>query len=225
MDLAAPVAEAPASLRPATSGLVLRGLACERAGRRLFEGLGGQVGDGQLLRLSGPNGAGKTSLLRMICGLLPPAAGDILWRGRPLHALGDERGRVLAYIGHAAALKDDLSAVENLQFSLLLAGRRIDRRQALAALQEAGLGKRAHAPARMLSQGQRRRAVLARLLLVPDAPLWVLDEPFNALDVEATGWLCGLIERQLARAGVVVLTSHQPVPLPEALSQVLLELR
>lgn len=178
-----------------------------------------------MLRLTGPNGAGKTSLLRIICGLLAPAAGEVQWRGQSLHSLGDERGRTLVYIGHAAALKDDLSALENLQFSMMLAGQVVPRSMAMDALKQAGLAGRAHAPARTLSQGQRRRVVLARLLLSAEWPLWVLDEPFNALDSLATQWLCGLIEAHLRRNAVVVLTSHQPVPLSEGLGQVHLELR
>ena len=206
------------------AGLGLHALSCERGGRRLFSDLSRRIDNGQLLRLTGPNGAGKTSLLRMICGLLAPVAGDILWQGRSLRDLGDELGRTLVYIGHAAEIKDDLSAVENLQFSTVLAGQVVARAAALAALKEAGLAGRVNAPARMLSQGQRRRAVLARLLLAADAPLWVLDEPFNALDTHATLWLCQLIEAHLRRGAVVVLTSHQPVPLTEGLGQVQLEL-
>ena len=95
-------------------GLQLRAVRCERGGRVLFSGLDCDVGTGQLLRVLGPNGAGKTSLLRMLCGLLPPAHGEILWQGQPIRALAEEFGRQLVYIGHAAALKDDLSALENM---------------------------------------------------------------------------------------------------------------
>ena len=199
--------------------LELRDLACQRGGRALFSGLGATVRPGELLRVQGANGAGKTSLLRMLCGLLPPTQGQVLWRGQGIQRLREEFGRELVYLGHAAALKDELSALENLQCAAALGGQSSSDAEARAALAAAGLRGREHAPARTLSQGQRRRAGLARLALGPAAGLWVLDEPFNALDGTATAWLLGLIGGQLARGGVVVLTSHQPVALDAALPQ------
>ncbi|MCB1995240.1 MAG: cytochrome c biogenesis heme-transporting ATPase CcmA [Burkholderiaceae bacterium] len=193
--------------------LELRGVVCERGGRTLFGPLDGQVAAGRLLRVRGVNGAGKTSLLRMVCGLLPAAAGQVLWRGEPIRDLAEQFGRELVYLGHAAALKDDLSALENLQSACLLGGLVLPRAAALQALAAAGLPGRWRAPARQLSQGQRRRVALARLVVSPATPLWVLDEPFNALDTAATGWLCGLLQAHLERGGVVVLTSHQDVAL------------
>ncbi len=193
--------------------LELRGVACARGGRTLFRQLDCQVAAGRLLRVRGVNGAGKTSLLRMVCGLLPAAEGQVLWRGEPIRDLAEQFGRELVYLGHAAALKDDLSALENLQTACLLGGLVVSRAQAQQALTEAGLPGRWRAPARQLSQGQRRRVALARLVLSSATPLWVLDEPFNALDTAATAWLCGLLQDHLARGGVVVLTSHQDVAL------------
>ncbi|MCZ4314409.1 cytochrome c biogenesis heme-transporting ATPase CcmA [Comamonadaceae bacterium G21597-S1] len=193
--------------------LELRGVACERGGRTLFGPLDCQVAAGRLLRVRGVNGAGKTSLLRMVCGLLPAAAGQVLWRGEPIRDLAEQFGRELVYLGHAAALKDDLSAMENLQSACLLGGLVLPRAAALQALAAAGLPGRWRALARQLSQGQRRRVALARLVVSPATPLWVLDEPFNALDTAATGWLCGLLQAHLERGGVVVLTSHQDVAL------------
>ncbi len=193
--------------------LELRGVACVRGGRTLFRQLDCQVAAGRLLRVRGVNGAGKTSLLRMVCGLLPAAEGQVLWRGEPIRDLAEQFGRELVYLGHAAALKDDLSALENLQTACLLGGLVVSRGQAQQALADAGLPGRWRAPARQLSQGQRRRVALARLVLSSATPLWVLDEPFNALDTAATGWLCGLLQAHLARGGVVVLTSHQDVAL------------
>lgn len=204
-------------------GLELRDLGCVRGRRRLFTGLNARLQPGQLLRVGGANGAGKTSLLRMLCGLLPPTQGQVLWNGQALGQVREEFHRQLVYLGHGAALKDDLSPLENLQAAARLGGiapPTVALRQALA---DAGLRGREQMPARTLSQGQRRRAALARLPLAA-ARLWVLDEPFNALDTAAVAWLLGLIERQLQSGGMVVLTSHQAVGLSEHLPQQALSL-
>ncbi len=207
-----------------TTGLELRQVECVRGQRSLFKGLDLTVLPGHLLRLQGANGAGKTSLLRMICGLLAPAQGEVLWRGRHIGALREEFSKDLVYLGHAAALKDDLSALENLVTASVLGGRQVDAAQARGALAAAGLGGRERAPARVLSQGQRKRVGLARLVLSSSSPLWVLDEPFNALDHAATAWLLSLVTAHTARGGIVVLTSHQSVALPDSVLQVALSL-
>jgi heme exporter protein A len=201
-----------------SAGLEVRDLACVRSRRKLFRELNFGLGPGQLLRVSGANGAGKTSLLRMLCGLLAPAQGQVLWQGQSVQRVRESFHQQLIYLGHAAALKDDLSPLENLQLSLRLGGVAPNDTAALRALADAGLRGREHVPARTLSQGQRRRAALARLPL-GRACLWVLDEPFNALDTAATAWLLGLIETHLQRGGMVVLTSHQPVALSESVVQ------
>lgn len=201
--------------------LTLDNLACTRGARRLFSGITRNVAPGELLRVQGPNGAGKTSLLRMLCGLLAPTEGRILWRGEKLNGQRDTFGRDLVYLGHAAALKDELSPLENLLDACALGGHPTDAAAALAALRSAGLRGHERTAARRLSQGQRRRSALARLALCQAAPLWVLDEPFNALDTAATAWLSGLIEAHLQRAGMVVLTSHQEVALGAPQQQVL----
>jgi len=199
--------------------LELQSVTCARGGRSLFSGLALKLGAGQLLRVSGVNGAGKTSLLRLICGLLAPLEGAVLWQGQNIAGLREEFNRHLVYLGHAAALKDELSAIENLQTASILGGRSADFAAAMLALDRAGLRGREHVPVRTLSQGQRRRAALARLELCAQAPLWVLDEPFNALDSHATAWLLGLLERQIGSGGMVVLTSHQPLALPANVAQ------
>lgn len=209
-----------AAMAPDARGLQLEALHCERGARVLFSGLSAALQPGQLLRVQGANGAGKTSLLRMICGLLPPTRGRVLWQGQGVVALREEFGRQLVYLGHAAALKAELSPLENLHAAAQLGGVAPEQAAMLAALRQAGLDRHERAPVRVLSQGQRRRAALARLLLADRAPLWVLDEPFNALDVAATAWLIGVLEQHLARAGMVVLTSHQGVALSPALPQV-----
>lgn len=197
--------------------LELRQITCQRGGRTLFAGLDLTLAQGQLLRVQGANGAGKTSLLRMICGLLAPAAGEVLWQGRPIAKLREEFGRQLAYVGHAVALKDDLTAFENLHTTALLGGHPAASSEVLAALSAAGLRGRQATPARLLSQGQRRRLSLARLLLGSPA-LWVLDEPFDALDVVALQWLRETIAGHLHRGGVVALSSHQEVVIDAAIT-------
>jgi heme exporter protein A len=191
---------------------MLRGedLAAIRGDRRLFSGLGFELGPGELLYVSGPNGSGKTTLLRMLCGLVLPADGRIRWDGRDIHALGDGYRQALLYCGHHDAVKDDLSALENLRVAVRLAGRRLDGAQTFAALDRLGLGEVAELPARLLSRGQRRRLGLARLGLT-GARLWVLDEPFTALDVQAVETLRQALGRHLAGGGLAVLTTHQSV--------------
>ncbi len=219
MDVLAPPLSPPP---PAT--LQLTGVSCVRGTRRLFDGIDAVIHTGHLLRVQGANGAGKTSLLRTLCGLSSPDQGDVRWNGRSLASQRDEFHRDLIYIGHAAALKDDLSALENLLAACLLGGQRPATEALMQALAAAGLRQREHLSARSLSQGQRRRVALARLLLEPPAPLWVLDEPFNALDTTASDWLLGVLTGQLRRGGIVVLTSHQPVAIDPSLPQVTLTL-
>ena len=202
-----------------SQGLQLDGLSCTRGSRLLFSDLSTNVKPGQLLRVRGVNGAGKTSLLRMLCGLLMPTSGHILWQGKPLASQREKFGQDLMYLGHAAALKDELSPLENLLDACALSGHAPTTATALAALRGAGLRGHERTPARRLSQGQRRRSSLARLALSRNAPLWILDEPFNTLDTAANAWLTGLIEVHLQNAGMVVLTSHQDLTLT-ATSQV-----
>lgn len=197
-----------------TPGLVLDSVTCSRGGRTLFDRLDLQLAPGQWLQVRGANGAGKTSLLRLISGLLPPSAGEVRWRGEPVASQRDRWCRERLYLGHEAALKDDLDPLENLQVASLLAGWPASRAQARAALADAGLRGCERTPVRRLSQGQRRRCGLARLLLSRSAPLWVLDEPFNALDAVACAWLAERLQDHLQRGGLLVLTSHQSVPLP-----------
>jgi heme exporter protein A len=204
-----------------SDALVLNQVSCVRGGRTLFSGLNLQLAGGQLLRVAGANGAGKTSLLRLMCGLLSPTEGQVLWRGQPLATQREQWGRDLVYLGHAAALKEDLSPLDNLLTACTLGGQAAHRARALQALTDAGLRGFERTPARRLSQGQRRRCGLARLVLARSSPLWVLDEPFNALDTAATAWLEGLIRAQLLCGGSVVLTSHQGVALDDTPQQVL----
>ena len=185
------------------------GLACRRGSRLLFSGLDLTVGPGQATWLRGRNGSGKTSLLRLAAGLAVPAAGEITWGGQPLHRAADFAARRV-YIGHANALKDDLTLAESLRFLARLQRRDSDTASIHAALQRLGIAARRDAPVRTLSQGQRRRGALARLALERQAAIWILDEPYDALDDEGVASVDGLLVEHLARGGSVLLTSHQP---------------
>lgn len=202
----------------AAAGLTLQNIGCERSGRLLFSGLTAHIEPGWLLRVEGANGAGKTSLLRIICGLLAPRQGRVLWQGQPIRRLREEFGAQLLFLGHLVALKDEMSALENLHVNSRLNGLAAPDQAAMDALQQAGLSGREHVPVRLLSQGQRRRAALARLLLGRQIPLWILDEPFNALDRDAVAWLLQLLTAQVLGGGIVVLTSHQSVALPDTVA-------
>lgn len=189
----------------------------------LFRDLDVALGEGESLRVTGRNGSGKTTLLRTLCGLTEPLEGELLWRGQPVRRDGTAWRSELLYIGHAAGLKDDLSALENLRVAQALAGRPCSEAQAAQALQALGLGPRAAAaPARTLSQGQKRRAVLARLALPVghSAPgLLVLDEPFNALDAASVAQLTVLLAQRLAQGAMLVYTTHQGQSVPARRAQ------
>ncbi|MFN7087355.1 MAG: cytochrome c biogenesis heme-transporting ATPase CcmA [Burkholderiales bacterium] len=184
-------------------------LECVRGDRTLFSNLGFTLGSGELLRVAGTNGSGKTSLLRILCGLLSPAHGEVRWRGSRIGSLREEYWKEIVYLGHTNAVKDGLTAVENLIVTCTLAGMKIDREQASAALRRFGLAQCERLPTKVLSQGQRRRVALARLILSQDLPLWILDEPFTALDVAAVDFMQTLIAEHLARGASVVMTTHQ----------------
>jgi len=184
-------------------------LEATRGDATLFTGLGFTLRPGTLLRVTGANGSGKTSLLRALCGLLLPSAGEVRWNGENIRALREEYWKCLAYVGHANALKDDLTAEENLKVACALSGRSVSAAQSRLALESFGLVGRSHLAARALSQGQRRRAALARLAVSEALPLWILDEPFAALDAKAVEQVQSLAGEHLARGGMVVLTSHQ----------------
>jgi heme exporter protein A len=178
-------------------------LDCLRGGRTLFRGLSFSLQSGELLRIAGANGSGKTSLLKILCGLLMPDAGEVNWKGTPIRQLREDYSRHVVYLGHAPAVKDDLTAAENLTIACALAGREVSPEQAREALERYGLTA-STIPVRRLSQGQRRRAALARLVLSTDAPLWLLDEPFAALDTAAAHFTEELIARHVAAGGAAI---------------------
>ena len=165
-----------------------------------------------MLFLQGKNGSGKTTLLRMICGLTHPVAGEIRWNGETIGQLGEEFREELCYLGHLNAIKEELTPLENLTASAKLAGETLAEDEALDALEAVGLAGREDLACKYLSQGQKRRVALARLLC-SQARLWILDEPFVALDVAAVSQLCSILDEHLSRGGLLVFTSHQAVQL------------
>lgn len=188
--------------------LIGRQLSCIRGNQTLFQSLNLQLDAGQWLYLQGENGAGKTSLLRILAGLTLPAEGEVLWQNTPIGKQRATYHQDLLYIGHHAGLKEDLTLTENLRAQLAIDGVKVSNTAIREALTRMGLGKRQHLPARVLSAGQKRRGLLARALLRP-AKLWILDEPFNALDVQAIAHVQDLLKSHLANGGLLVLTSHQ----------------
>ncbi|MCW3150334.1 cytochrome c biogenesis heme-transporting ATPase CcmA [Stutzerimonas stutzeri] len=181
-------------------------LACERDWRLLFEQLELRLESGQMLQISGPNGSGKTSLLRLLCGLMQPTAGQILLKGQPLESQRSELARNLLWIGHAAGIKGLLTPEENLSWLCAL-HQPADREAIWQALAQVGLRGFEDVPCHTLSAGQQRRVGLARLYLAPP-PLWILDEPFTALDKHGVAQLERHLARHCEEGGLVVLTTH-----------------
>jgi heme exporter protein A len=189
--------------------LIGQDLVCVRGGREVFSGLGFRVCAGEALVLTGPNGAGKSSLLRLIAGLLRPAAGRIALTGEAELSVAEQAH----YLGHQDALKPSLTVRENLRFwADFLGGGSAGLTSALAAV---GLDDLADLPAGYLSAGQRRRLSLARLLASP-RPLWLLDEPTAALDTTAQGRLAELMREHLGGRGLIVAATHGPLGLDAA---------
>ena len=187
--------------------LLASSLTCVRGGREVFSGLNFEAAAGELLAVTGRNGSGKTSLLRLIAGLLPPAGGSLGLEGGDAELTLAEQAH---YLGHRDALKPALSVLENLGFWRdFLGGETFDASESLAAV---GLAHAAHLPAAYLSAGQRRRLSLARLLTVR-RPLWLLDEPTNALDTGGQDMAAGLMREHLARGGLIVAATHAPLRL------------
>jgi heme exporter protein A len=199
--------------------LEARQIECIRGDRRLFHGLSFRLEAKQALRISGENGSGKTSLLRMVAGLSPTQDGEICWNQALITALAEDYRRELVFIGHANGLKEDLTAVENLQHALALSGRHVDGGALRAALADQGLAAIAGLPVKVLSQGQKRRVALARLMFCAHKALWILDEPFGSLDAVAIARIEQLLAAHLHRGGMLLYTTHQEVSLPGAQSQ------
>ena len=187
---------------------------CVRGSRRLFRDLSFRLEAHQALRVRGENGSGKTSLLRIVAGLSPAESGRVSWNDGNIHTLGEDYLRDLLFLGHSNGLKDDLSPVENLRYALALAGVVADEPALRESLAEQGLAAIADLPVKLLSQGQKRRVALTRLSFSAEKPLWILDEPFTALDAAAVERLARTITKQLQRGGMLMFTTHQEVALP-----------
>ena len=162
------------------------------------------------MQIEGANGSGKTSLLRILAGLSRSSEGQVLWEGEDILKHRTAYFSQVAYLGHTLGVKSDLSPVENLKISLALANIRFDEEAVYRVLEQTGLAGKEDMPARSLSAGQKQRVALARLLVCP-AKLWIMDEPFTALDVSGVGLVRELLESHLQRGGMAVLTSHQAV--------------
>lgn len=191
-------------------------LVCLKGDRLLFQHLSLSVQPGEVLRISGGNGAGKTSLLRMLCGLVRPESGDVCWDGVSIWQQPDAYFSNLLYLGHELALNDRLTPLENLRFTSASAGDNKSLAQCTDALRQLGLDDQLDLPVRVLSQGQRRRAALARLVLAQHRCVWILDEPFTALDTLAVTHLAGLLHQHTLAGGMVVVVTHHEAPFVSA---------
>ena len=198
--------------------LTISNISCVRGHKPLFAPVSFSLQDGQALHLEGDNGVGKTSLLRIICGLSPADSGEVLWNGVALNRQHPEVVEAfrasLCYVGHNLSLKDELTPIENLLFDAQVTGRSLSREKGMDALRKMGLNNRTHLPLRVLSQGQKRRTALARLS-VTDAKLWVLDEPFVALDPQSLDYLRAILANHVQQGGLLLFPSHQLVELSQ----------
>jgi heme exporter protein A len=200
--------------------LQTQNLAARRGEALLFSDLSFSLTRGTALVIGGANGSGKTTLLRMLAGLTQPAGGTISWRGRAVRGLDSEMRAETLFIGHVPALKDDLTAQENLASLAHLHGATASIEALREALGAWALSRQRALPARVLSQGQRRRIGLARLNLVPRS-LWLLDEPATALDDAGVAMLCSAIAAHIGGGGIAVIATHQDLALPPATTRFL----
>ena len=187
-------------------------LTCVRGTRRLFKELNFSAESGELVELRGPNGSGKTSLLRILCGLAMPAAGEVRWNGTAIRSLGEEYFGSVAYLGHQNAVKDELTAIENLRISSAVCGNALHKNEAHEILKRVGLTQQQNLPARVLSAGQRRRLAMTRLL-TSTARLWILDEVLTSLDDTAMNLSREFISGHLKKDGIAIVATHQDLNL------------
>ncbi len=197
--------------------LIAKGLEYSRNDQLLFSDLDFEVNSGEVLQIEGPNGSGKTTLLRILCGLIKADLGQIFWSDQNIHKDRYDYSVNMSYVGHHDGLKGDCTPLENLTLSAALSGSDENKQQSLSpqeAIQKVGLRGFEHQLCRTLSAGQRRRVALARLLISP-TKLWILDEPFTAIDKSGIGELEAIIADHATSDGLVILTSHHDVNLPQ----------
>lgn len=191
--------------------LQVKDLSCKRGSKLLWEGISFEINAGQCLRVNGANGAGKSTLLRVVSGLTRPESGKIQWNQQDTESQLESFHSQMIYLGHLAPLKGDMNAIENLIFLAQLNGQKKTVAQARQALSYWGLEKLTQLPVRSMSQGQRQRVALSRLLLVENCPLWILDEAWNSLDKAGVQQLNDLIAKHLSNGGMAIVTSHQDI--------------
>ena len=201
--------------------LSVNGLTLSRGPRLLFASLSWKLSSSQAMVLRGNNGSGKTSLLRVLAGLTAPDRGELHWNGEHWTTLCAGQRAASLYLGHANALKDELSAAENLSEALAFDGVSVSSAMQAQALDEMGLAGRHHLPARHFSQGQKRRISLARLKLTKK-PLWLLDEPTNALDNEGVALFSNLVGAHLQQGGLACIATHLPLVLGATVNELVL---
>jgi len=187
-------------------GLCVEKVHVWRGDRHVLKGVSLEVHPGELMHVSGPNGTGKTTLLRVVSGLLRPEKGSVAWCGRAIAEAAAGYQSALAYASHEPALKSDLTALENLRFSVGLK-RRVTAAELRSSLERTGVGTCADLPARVLSAGQRRRVAMARVLAFR-ADLWLLDEPFTNLDGSGSSLLSALLAEHVGQGGVALVVAH-----------------
>lgn len=200
-------------MEPDRSTLEIDGIGCVRGDRRLFSDICFALTPGKCVQLTGANGSGKTSLLRIICGLMEPEEGEIRWQGANIRTLGEEYFTAITYIGHRNGVKEELTSIENLRISGGLVGIEVSRAKAREILAKMGLAGRENLAARLLSEGQRRRSALARLMICRTA-IWVLDEVLTSLDKAAVGLMTSVIAEHLKNGGIAIVATHQELALP-----------
>ena len=198
-------------MNTAAEGLCVEKVHVWRGDRHVLQGLSFELGEGQLLHVSGPNGTGKSTLLRVLCGLLRPEQGRVLWRGASIFQTAQPYQNALAYAAHEPALKSDFTALENLRFTVGLK-RRVTAAELRASLERTGAAACADLPARVLSAGQKRRVAMARVLACR-APLWLLDEPFTNLDASGVLLMSRLLEEHACAGGLAVVVAHHDLEL------------
>ncbi|MBC8210878.1 MAG: cytochrome c biogenesis heme-transporting ATPase CcmA [Gammaproteobacteria bacterium] len=193
--------------------LQTRDLCCVKDDRVLFEGMNLALKAGQILLVEGKNGSGKTSLLRILTGLSLPESGDVLWQGRPISEVGADYYEQVNYVGHHDGIKRDLTCLENLRLVQAMGKPLpIDLDDALEKVNLYRFGDNYVAT---LSAGQKRRLALARLV-VTEAQLWIMDEPFTSLDKASMAMFQEMFEQHLEKGGVIVLTSHHDIEMPQS---------